>query len=365
MMKNKWLKNVAGLLFSAAVSFSFITESFAKTEARNDTLWHDVKKMNIEGRGWQNSEMESVYNRLPAKAKSVVRTPVWNLSRNSAGLYFRFITSADSFYIRWSLTDTNLAMNHMPATGVSGVDVYCKKENGWFYLGTGRPSKAVNNISKFFKTKSTSGQVEYMVNLPLYNGAAEMAIGLTGNEELIPAAPSTKKPIVYYGTSIAQGGCASRPGTAFTSIISRRMNTPFINLGFSGNGRLDMEIEELISELNPSLYVIDCMRNLTLEQVKNLTEPFLRDLRKHKPGTPILLVDQTDFRMEFPNERSDALTDIYKKLISEGDKNLYLLEGNNLLGSDGEGTVDGVHPNDLGFIRMADVIQKKIEEIIK
>jgi len=364
-MKNLNTGFVGALLLLQALLFCFAGQSFAKTLTPNDTIWHDAGGMRIEGRGWQNNQMESVYDRLPAKAKNMVRPPVWNLARNSAGLSIRFVTAADSFFIRWSLTDTNLSMNHMPATGVSGVDLYYKKEGEWFYLGTGRPSKAVNNISKFFKSGNKTGDVEYLLNMPLYNGIKKLAIGLVNNDTLKPAKVIDKAPIVYYGTSIAQGGCASRPGTAFTSIISRRIDRPIINLGFSGNGRLDTEIGELMTELNPSLFVIDCMRNLTIDQVRTLTEPFLRLLRKSKPTTPILLVDQTDFRMEFPNERSGLLYDTYKKFIAEGDKNIYLLEGNNLLGSDGEGTVDGVHPNDLGFSRMADVIQKKIEEIIK
>ena len=358
-------KFVAVLLFWTAVSFCFVTESFAKPFTPIDTIWHDVKNLRIEGRGWQNSEMESVFDRLPAKAKKMVRTPVWNLARNSTGLSFRFITDADSFFIKWSLTDSTLSMNHMPSTGVSGVDVYYKKGNDWFYLSTGRPLKVNLNTTKFYKTGSLKGKVEYLVNLPLYNGVAEMKLGFTGGSGFEQPAAPVRKPIVFYGTSITQGGCASRPGLVFTSIISRKINRPIINLGFSGNGRLDMEIGSLITELDADLYVIDCMRNLTTEQVRTLTEPFLRLLRKNKPSLPILLVDQTDFRMDFPNERSSFLLSIYQKFVDEGDKNIFFLEGNNLLGSDGEGTVDGVHPNDVGFMRMADVIQKKIEEILK
>jgi lysophospholipase L1-like esterase len=365
MSKFILLKIVAELAVFTPVLLFSLTETFCKPLAPKDTVWYDAKDFPIEGRGWQNPQMESVFDRLPAKAAKMVRPPVWNLAHNTAGLSIRFTTKADSFFIKWSLRDSALSMNHMPATGVSGIDIYYKKNGSWFYLETGRPSKVKRNIVKIFKPAKETGTEEYLVNFPLYNGVRELLIGLAPEFSLEKCSPVNKKPVVIYGTSIAQGGCASRPGMAYSSIISRRMNQPVINLGFSGNGRLDIEICELISELDPALYVIDCMRNLTTEQVKNLTEPFLRLLRKNKPGVPILLIDQTDFRMDFPNERSDMLYSFYKKLAGEGDKNIYYLEGNNLLGKDGEGTVDGTHPTDLGFSRMADVIQKKFEEILK
>lgn len=362
------LKLPKRLLIITAALFCISAKTYSNVSAGNDTTWHDAKAFGIEGRGWNDNQMDSPFDRLPAKAKKMIREPVWNLARNSAGISFRFTTGADSFFVRWMLLSPILAMGHMPATGVSGIDVYYKKGNDWFFTGNGRPFNPVQNTSKFFKPDTNKKEIEYLVYLPLYNGVTDVQVGICSPALIKSTSKNSnenKKPIIFYGTSITQGGCASRPGNAFTSIISRRINYPVINLGFSGNGRLDMEICELISELDPSVYVIDCMRNLTYEQVMNLTEPFLRLLRKNKPTSPILLVDQTDFRMDFPNKRSAFLLTAYQKFISEGDKNIYFLEGNNLLGSDGEGTVDGAHPNDLGFMRMADVIQKKLEEILK
>lgn len=352
-------------LVFALAALSLPSKIFPEILPLPDTVWHDAKNLTIEGRGWGNSEMEMFYDRLPAKAKQMVRPPVWDLARNSAGLHFRFISDADSFFVRWTLTSATLSMGHMPATGVSGIDLYYKKNGSWFYMGTGRAA-ALTNTAKFFKPDSSSKEVEYLLNLPLYNGVSALNIGMD-NKSLLKDAPLDRniKPILFYGTSITQGGCASRPGLAFTSIISRKISRPVINLGFSGNGHMDVELAELISETDAALYVIDCMRNLTTEQLKTRTEPFIKILRKAKPNAPVLLLDQTDYKMKFPNERSRYLYEVYEKLLKAGDKNIYFLEGNNLLGSDGEGTVDGIHPNDLGFSRMADVIQKKIEEIIK
>ena len=187
-----------------------------------------------------------------------------------------------------------------------------------------------------------------------------------------PRPADRRAPIVFYGTSITQGGCASRPGMVHTAILGRAFDRPVINLGFSGNGTLDLDMAALLGELDAAVFVLDCLPNLTAAQVAERTEPFVRTLRKARPTTPILLVeDRTYANASVLPALAKRHTDsraAYKKafetLVAAGDKNLYYLAGDRLIGDDGEGTVDGSHPTDLGFMRQADVFAEALRPLL-
>src|SRR5262249_47654418 len=158
---------------------------------------------------------------------------------------------------------------HMPATGVSGLDLYVKTEAGkWHWLAIGRPSKQSNHVS--LVSGLPAGKHEYLLYLPLYNRVSSVEIGLAKDQKLEKAEPrpaERQKPIVFWGTSITQGGCASRPGMVHTAILGRRLDRPVINLGFSGNGKMEPEMADLLAELDPAVYVLDCLPNLTAAEV--------------------------------------------------------------------------------------------------
>src|SRR5262245_17570807 len=262
----------------------------AKADPTGSILWYDLRLLDVEGQGWPDTK--SPYDRLPAKAEGVVRPPVWNLSRHSAGLCARFVTDATAIHARWTLTSDNLAMPHMPATGVSGLDLYVRAPDGvWRWLAVGRPTARTNTAQ--LVGNLAPGKREYLLYLPLYNGVSSVEIGIPKGNTLAkgPERPAERqKPIVFYGTSITQGGCASRPGRVHTAILGRRLERPVINLGFSGNGTMDPEIARLLAELDPAVYVIDCLPNMTAPQVEERAEPFVRTLLKARPKTPVLLV---------------------------------------------------------------------------
>lgn len=314
----------------------------------------------MDGKGW--TDTESYYDRLPLKAKGVVRKPVWNLSQNSAGMLVRFVTGSDTLFVRWDLTETeNLAMPHMPATGVSGVDLYARDNTGKLkFCANGRP-KAGSNEATFELPVSE----EYVLYLPLYNGIKLLQIGVPKDKtisKLPPSSPSQN--IVFYGTSITQGGCASRPGMAATAIVGRELNAPIINLGYSGNGLMEPEMADLLSELDPAVYVLDCLWNMSLEMVSERLEPFVNKLRESRPDTPILLVEDSSVN-NVPTPKGDILRQIYAKLKDQGVKDLYLLPNTGMLGEDWDGTVDGCHPNDLGMARQAAVFVRCLGPILK
>jgi lysophospholipase L1-like esterase len=179
--------------------------------------------------------------------------------------------------------------------------------------------------------------------------------------------------VVVYGTSIVQGGCASRTGMAYPAIVGRKLDWPMINLGFSGNGKTEPEMAALLAELDPAVYVLDSLPNLRPAEVGERVEPFIRVLRKAHPTTPIVLVENVAYtnaefvesRRRSYTEKNAALRKIYEKLIAEGDRNLHYIPTAELLGDDGEGTVDGTHPTDLGFLRMSEPLVRVLRPLLE
>ncbi len=355
------------------VSASELPASLASSKPGENILWFDIQHLDVEGRGWKDTR--APYDRLPAKAEGVVRAPVWSLSRHSAGMCVRFETDADAIHARWAVTSKNLAMSHMAATGVSGLDLYVKQPDGrWHWLAVAQPKEQTNTVR--LVANIPSGRREYLLYLPLYNGTQFVEIGVPKGAILSKAGAwgaGDRRPIVFYGTSILHGACASRPGMVHSAILQRRFHRPVINLGFSGNGKMEPELADLLAELNPSVYVLDCLPNMVAQEVTERVEPFVLKLRAAHPETPIVLVEDRTYADAFligsKRERNDtsrvALEAAYKRLKKAGVKKLYYIPGERLLGDDGDGTVDSSHPNDLGFMRQADAFAKVLKPLLK
>jgi lysophospholipase L1-like esterase len=345
----------------------------ATTREGDANAWYDVGLIGVEGKGWPDTK--APFDRLPAKAEGLVRDEVWNLSRQAAGLCVRFVTSATTIQVRWTLTSNRLAMPHMPATGVSGVDLYVKFDGRWRWLGVGQPVKSPTNTATLV-SDIPEGEREYLLYLPLYNGVSSVEIGIPKDRSIAKAPPRPldhQKPIVFYGTSITQGGCASRPGMVHTSILGRWLDRPVINLGFSGNGRMEPELAALLAELDPAVYVLDCLPNMLAKDVEERVEPFVQTLRKAHPVTPIILAEDRTYSNAFlvkpQRDRNDAsraaLRKAYERLEANGVKDLYYLSGDAQLGNDSEATVDSSHPTDLGFLRMAHALEPLLRPLLQ
>lgn len=334
---------------------------------RRDWTLHDAAEF-VEGRGW--SDVERPYDRLPARAKETVRRAVWDLSRHSAGMLLHFETDATALRFEVDLLHAQLDMPHMPASGVSGLDLYGRDDDGaWRWVAATRPTEQRYSVEL---SGLRPGRRAYRLHLPLYNGVDALRIGIPGDAAFEGLAPRDAKPLVYHGTSIAHGACASRPGTSFVNQLGRRLEVPVLNLAFSGNGRLEMELAELLVELDARAHVLDCLPNLNAAQVAERTVPFVRRLREARPDVPIVLVeDRTNANARWFPSRAEhhranhaALARAHAELVEAGVERLTYVADAPFLGHDGEGTVDGSHPNDLGMARYADALEPVLRSVL-
>ena len=322
----------------------------------------------LEGTLIPDSLKQNRYDRLPISYKEIVRKPVWDLSKSSAGMSIRFISNSNVISVKWTILN-DLKMNHMPDTGIKGIDLYFKNKDRWQYINTGRP-EGIKNESILIDNM-TEKMREFKIFLPLYDGIVNIEVGIDSESIIKKPLKKNKKTIIFYGTSITQGGCASRPGMAHTNIISRKLDFDCVNFGFSGNGIMEQPIAKLISESKPLFYVIECMPNMiNAENVTNKTIPLVDTIRKNNTEAPIVLVDYFIPTTSILDKKTEneirgmnlALKTEYEKMISEGYNNILYVKSKNAIGDDNEGTVDGVHFTDLGFIRYANFLIDKFVE---
>lgn len=378
--RRHFLTSTAALITTAAASPRLVSAQSTATRPAATSpygvdesayAWHDVRDWGIEGKGF--SDVASHYDRLPARAKGVVRPSVWDLSRNSTGLSVSFRATTPAVAVRYTLTSDRLDMPHMPATGVSGVDLYGKDPSERLrFLGCTRPASL--RVAGTLAANMDPVSRDYRLYFPLYNGVKQLEVGLPKDTtDFGPFAPRLDPPVVYYGTSIAQGGCVSRPGMAFTNILSRWLDRPFINLSFSGNGQMEASVAQFLVELEPAAYVIDCLPNMNPPMVRERAVPLVKQLREKRPNVPILLVEDRTHDGQWASRKDMAVRDDRRKALREAfdqiskevsQPKLHYLKGDALTGADGEGTVDGSHPTDLGSMRYAEQLAPAIKALL-
>ena len=325
-------------------------------------VYHDAVAFPLLGKA--STCTATRYERLPDSLRHISRPPLWGLGQNSAGLAIRFRSNSRTIAAKWEVRH-NSTMNHMTPTGIKGLDLYCLQDGKWVFANSGRPSGKVN--SAIIISNMKPDEREYLLYLPLYDGITSLSIGVDSLSQLSQPkenSPIHKKPIVFYGTSILQGGCASRPGMAHTNILSRWLNRECINLGFSGNAFLDLEIAKVMADIDAAVFVLDFLPNASIEQMKKRADQFYMIIRSRHPHTPIVFVEDpvythTRFDQFIDKEvkrKNEAIRVFYESLKRRGEKHIQLVSSKNMLGSDGEATVDGVHFTDLGMMRYAELM---------
>jgi lysophospholipase L1-like esterase len=338
----------------------------------------------LEGQAWP-AEVKAPYDRFPARAEASLNPNVWNLSHSSAGLYLKFKSNSGHIVVRYTVKGVKqaLAMPHMPATGVSGIDLYSIDQDGNWGWAPGKFSFGDTVEYRYDALEPNAAyhgkNFEYRLFLPLYNAVSWLEIGVPREAGFTPMPLQPEKPIVVYGTSIAQGACASRPGMAWTSILERELDRPLINLGFSGNGQLENSVIDLLTEIDAKIYVLDCLPNLTAgsgfsaEEVEKRIVSSVKRIQQRRPGVPILLTEHSGgstvriidtSRYNNFEGVNKTLRFVFPRLQAEGIKNIFLLT-NKEIGLGIDATVDGLHPNDIGMENYAAAYEKAIRTILK
>ena len=338
----------------------------------DSTVWFDPRDepFNLIGFEWINKD--TIFRRLPVQPKWEIRKPVDGLANNTAGGQVRFVTNSKKILIEVEL-DKKSGMYHMPATGQSGFDLYVEDGDEMKYNKTTRFH--VDSVA-YSEELFNSGERKlrtFIINFPLYNGVKSLKIGLERGATIQAPLPfSFPGKIVIYGTSITQGGCVSRPGMAYSNILSRKLDGQFVNLGFSGNGRGEPALAHLISQISDvGLIILDYEANAS-QTIIDTIDPFIQIIRDKKPDVPILIMSKIRYARETTGSEQykhlisnrDFQKDLVESRKAEGDNNIYFLDGSSILGEDYfECTVDGVHPNDLGSMRIAEGLLEAIWSI--
>ncbi len=337
----------------------------------NDTLrYYDAAELLVSGKIYPDSLPH--YSRMPYFLKPSVRTALWNLGQNSSGIAVRFRTNSTVISSKWEVVYNN-SMSHMSPTGIKGLDLYCRVGEEWRFVRSAQPTGKSNRTVIISGMKPE--EREYILYLPLYDGISSLEIGIDTGAWIKPTRlqpPGGEKPLVFYGSSIMQGACASRPGMSASNIISRRLNIEVINLGFSANAFIDYEIAEMMADVDAAAFVLDFVPNASVEQIRSKTARFLGILRCRHPHTPVIFVEDPLFTHALfdcniakeVEDKNRMLDMVFRDLEKEGCRDIYLVKSLNMIGTDGEATVDGIHFTDLGFVRYAELLVPVLEKVI-
>ena len=337
--------------------------------------WLAPKEPPFRLAGFAWFEQDGVYRRLPVNPKWPLRPPVDSLADCTAGGQIQFRTDSGRLSVRVRLKGP-AGMNHMPQTGQCGFDCYIGPQKRQRFFSVAKYQHLATEYEVTLFDLDVSEMRNVTLNFPLYQGVEEVLVGVAPEAEVLAPPPyEDDRRIVVYGTSITQGGCAARPGMAYTNILSRKLNRPFINVGFSGNGQGDPEVARILAEIaNPGMYVLDYEANATANRrLESTLHDFVRILREANADTPILVLSRTRFARDAVQKESVQgrieRRDFQKRTVEEfraaGDENVFFLDGGDLLGDDfDEVTVDGVHLTDLGFWLVAKGLAPALEEIL-
>ena len=338
--------------------------------------WHDADTLPLLGKCIDRDAAVRLYQRVPDSIEHQVKRPdLYMLGCDAAGMAVRFRSDAPAISVCWT-SSLGYVMDHMPSTGTRGLDFYVMQpDSSWTYIQTARPSLESKTTETLVVGNMDPVMREYLVHLSLYDGVDSLSFGIPDGyrlEQPAVALPVASKPVIWYGTSITQGGCANRPGMAASNILRRRLNRDFVNLGFSGSGQLDTEIARIIAGAHdPGLVILDFVPNVNEAQIDTLFVPFVEIIKAAHPSVPILVIEDPDHPTYAYDTASRARRDPRRKLLHDKFDslaarfpNMHYLPAEGLLGYDREHTVDALHFTDMGFMRYADSLQPVISKIL-
>lgn len=329
--------------------------------AHRDAVFLDprLEPFRIYGLTYENG----VFRRMPQATAKSVNPGVYYLHTNTAGGRLRFRTNSPYVIVNTVMSGVD-QMHHFPLTGSAGFDLYADGEYACSLMPGADMRKGYESAAEFDDDRMR----EITIHFPLYANVKSLAVGVAKDAALLPAAPyRNAPPVVYYGSSITQGGCASRPGNAYTNILSRMLNADHINLGFSGSARAEDEMNAYLAGLDMSVFVLDYDHNAPdAAHLERTHEKLFLTVREKRPDLPVVMLTRPKFTLtkEELNRRA-VVYRTYENALAAGDRNVYFMDGPALMALAGnEGTVDGCHPNDLGFYSMAKALYSVLNGLL-
>ncbi len=361
----------------ASFDIASLDQNLAVATAVNapDLVLYDVRKPPFQLYGLYEPQSEPVFKRMPTDVAETVNEGVKNLHLHTAGGRVRFSTDSPYVVIKAVMPKiTHFA--HMPMTGSSGFDLYIDSDDGResIYRGTFVPPVQMTDGYESKLTLGEKRKTRYVtINFPLYNAVDALYIGVAKDASLGAGAPYRDlAPVAYYGSSITQGGCASRPGNAYEAMVGRALQLDHINLGFSGNGRAEDTMVAYLAGLKMSAFVCDYDHNAPDPAHLLATHRKMYDaIRAAQPKLPYIMLSRPDFYksdgMKSSVERRNIIADTFRYAMANGDPNVYFIDGEGLFRGTFEDscTVDNTHPNDLGFSRMADAVICVLRRVLR
>lgn len=316
------------------------------------------------------AETPNIYHRIDTVLYPSLPPNVKKLLTNSAGLAIAFKTNSPVIAAKWCVTKSNAANNLTPIAN-KGLDLYIKKNGQWQFAGVGRPTGECTE--GMLVEEMDESEKECLVYLPLYDELTKLEIGVAQNARLESMASPFKKRVLIYGSSIVQGASASRSGLAYPAMLSRATGLNFMNMGVSGSAKMEKAAADLVAATPADAYILDCVPNSSPEEIKERTAYLVEQIRKQHPAAPIIVMQSVIREHGYFNnkvgervkQQNIQIKKEFEALQKKGVKHLYFIRAENFLGSDHEGSTDGIHPNDIGFYRMVQVIQPVITEVLK
>ncbi len=327
---------------------------------------------------------KTLRSRFPEYLEDSIRPTLSDRAKCTSGKAIRFATNSTAVAVRYNLL-TNMHMMHMADTGIKGTSLYILDDDGtWQFVNCNRPVRIDSDVrpredsiqTKVYVDRLDGKMHEYMLYLPLYDGVRWLEIGVdsaaTISQPLVNS-PRQGKKLVFYGTSILQGGCATHPGMVATSILQRDLDIECVNLGFSGEGKMDYCVARAMATIpDVAAYILDPIPNCTKNMCDSLTYEFVSILRRARPDVPIFMVEGQEYSYEkysgfygkYLPQKNYEFHKNYLKLKAENPKNLYYIDRKNLYGPNHDGTVDGIHLTDLGFYYYAEKLKPYIKAVL-
>ncbi len=333
--------------------------------------WYDAAKLELYGVKYTTDG----FMRLPASVAKKVSDGVAQLCSNTAGGRVRFYTQSPEIAIKVEYSDI-FRLPHMSLSGTAGFSLVADYDDEQSRIAATfiPPIDVKSEYTSSVKLhESFADCTGFTLYLPLYASVKSFFIGVKSGYSVTSGKTySDLAPVLFYGSSITQGACACVAGTDYVSLLSQWLNIDVINFGFSGNAKGEDVMADYIAEQNVSAFVYDYDHNApSVEHYEKTHSRFFRTFREAHPTTPIIIMTRPDrktFTIEEGRKRHEIAYKTYSDAVRSGDENVYFIDGKTLVqGKGGEDAcfVDGCHPNNLGFFRMACIVEPILRKALK